>query len=336
MGSAFSFDEGGEDVLFAVGVFAVVGGACCCRCHDDAPSRFEDFLSCCLELDVVDAAEDGGGGVFAVGVEGGDEAPCDEVVDVLLGVVESLWRYAGGYDGVVVGDLRGVEEFLVFAQCLSSSERSDEVGVGCLSVAYGLIESVHDVGTLRVDIVGQVLRVDTWVGGVFAFVEGLDEVECHLGGVSELLVALYLQGGEVEEVGWQLLAVFLGHAVDGEGFSLDGLEGFLSLLYGGVAVAWYAAVGCWLLVVGCWLLAVGFLLFVGFVDDGGEGGVAVDGGEYPVGFWLEVVDLVLSVDDESERGCLYASDGEDLSVLSVFEGVEACGVHAEEPVADGP
>ena len=44
----------------------------------------------------------------------------------------------------------------------------------------------------------------------------------------------------------------------------------------------------------------------------------------------------MAVDDHSQRGCLHAAYAEHLAFGGgEAEGVEACGVHAEEPVADG-
>ena len=49
----------------------------------------------------------------------------------------------------------------------------------------------------------------------------------------------------------------------------------------------------------------------------------------------EVFDLLLTLHDEGEGGGLHTAYGEHLAVLSVLEGVETGGVHAEHPVADG-
>ena len=49
---------------------------------------------------------------------------------------------------------------------------------------------------------------------------------------------------------------------------------------------------------------------------------------------------MLSLHDHGEGGCLHASDGEGLRaataiVVAIFKGVEAGGIHAQEPVANG-
>ena len=95
------------------------------------------------------------------------------------------------------------------------------------------------------------------------------------------------------------LALLLLHLRHGEGFALDGLKGLLALLLRGE-------------------LTLG----------GREGRVAIHGGQYPVGLGLEVLDLLLAVHDEGEGRGLHTADGEHLSVLTVFQRVEARGVHA--------
>ena len=89
------------------------------------------------------------------------------------------------------------------------------------------------------------------------------------------------------------------------------------------------------------LCSIGFalLIVVGF-KAGGEGDIAIDGREHPVGFGLEVLNLVLPLHNHGEGGGLHAPDGERLRsataiVVAIFKGVEAGGIHAQEPVANG-
>ena len=103
-----------------------------------------------------------------------------------------------------------------------------------------------------------------------------------------------------------LAASLLGDAVDDKRLANDGGKGLLPLgLVGEVAV--------------CSM----------------EDGIPVDGGQFPVGLRLEMVDFLLSVDDQRQRGCLYTSDGEHHAGAAIAQGVEPCGVHAQEPVARG-
>ena len=84
------------------------------------------------------------------------------------------------------------------------------------------------MGTLGIDVVREVLRVDTRIGGVFLLVKRLDEVEGQLSRETELAVAVYLQGGEVVKL-WRLFLTFLLlNLGDGEGFALNGGKGLLT------------------------------------------------------------------------------------------------------------
>ena len=205
---------------------------------------------------------------------------------------------AGGYDGVVVGDLAAVEDLLALLQLLARKWLYERC-VGCEALQY--------VGAAGIDVVGEVGGVDAGVGGELLLVERLYVLQRVVGGEGEFLVALDLQAGEVEEAGWRLGARFLLYVGDGEVVAADGVERLLPLL-------------------GLFDLALG----------GGEGDAAVEGGEYPVFLWRKVLYLEMALDDHGQRGGLYAADGEDLAfLLREAYGVEARGVHAEEPVADG-
>ena len=93
-----------------------------------------------------------------------------------------------------------------------------------------------------------------------------------------------------------LLLLHLRHR---EGLALDGGEGLLALFLRGE-------------------LPLG----------GGEGGIPIDGCQHPVGLRLEVLNLLLTVHDKGEGRGLHTTDGEHLSVLAIFQGVETGGIHA--------
>ena len=216
-----------------------------------------------------------------------------------LCVGEVLGHDAGGDDGVVVGDLRRVEHLLRLQQRLAA-QRADEFGIGCHTGKLRLEEAVHGLRTFRVDIVGQESGVDTRIGGQFLFVELLDDVQRHLGREPELLVAVHLQRGEVVERGRCLLAILLLHLCHSKRLPLDGGKGLFALfLRGELSLR------------------------------SREGGVAIDGGQHPVGLGLEVVNLFLAVDDEGEGGSLYTTDAEHLAVLAILDGVETGAVDTQ-------
>ena len=160
--------------------------------------------------------------------------------------------------------------------------------------------------TFGIDVVRKILGVHTRISGVFLLVQTLNQVERHLGRIAELLVAVYLQRGEVVELRRGFRALFLLHVDHGKRFTLNGLEGSLAIL---------------------------FLVKAAF--GGGKRGVAIDGGQHPIRLRLEVVYFFLSAHDECQGGCLHPPDAQHLSVASVFQGVQARGVHAQYPVADG-
>ena len=205
----------------------------------------------------------------------------------------------------MVGDLRRVEHALRLLQRLAANGL-DELRIDRLAEELRLVETVHGLRTLRVDVVREVLRVDTRIGGEFLLVECLDEVQRRLGRESELAVAVDLQRGEVVELGRLFLTLFLLDLRDGERLALDGLKGLLALFLRRE----FAFCSC-------------------------KRRVAVDGSQHPVGLGLEVVDLLLAVDDEGEGRGLHTSDGEYLTILPVFQRVEPGGIHAQEPVANG-
>ena len=161
-------------------------------------------------------------------------------------------------------------------------------------------------GALGVNVVTQVSGVHTGVCGQFLLVQSLDEFEGQVGGKAVLAVALHLQGGEVKEAGRLFGSLLLLYVSYEERLALDELKGLLSFLLTGEA-------------------ALGSR----------EGGITIDRCQHPVRLWLEVVNLFLPIDNQSQRGGLYTADGKHLPVLSVLQRIEARGIHAQYPVADG-
>ena len=186
---------------------------------------------------------------------------------------------------MVVGHFAVVEHFFALGQFLSCCCQLLYQGqVFLLAVDLCLTHTIENLRTFGVDVVGKKLGVHTRIGSKFLLVEALYELERHVGRIAELLVAVHLQRCEVVEVRWRLGAFLLGDSSHGEGF-------------------------------------LAFLLAGEFTACGSKLCVAIDGGKYPVGFWLEVVDFFLSVHDECKGGSLHTSYAEHLSVLSVFQGV---------------
>ena len=121
-----------------------------------------------------------------------NETTGHEVEHFLFGIAEVLGDNACGDDSMVIGHLRGVEHTLRLLQCLAA-DGFDEVGIGGHTTELRLIEAIQCLRTFRIDIIAEVLRVHTGIGGVFLLIETLDEVERHLGREGILTVAVHLQ-----------------------------------------------------------------------------------------------------------------------------------------------
>ena len=93
-----------------------------------------------------------------------------------------------------------------------------------------LCESIEDAGTFWKNIVAQICGIYPWVGGYLFLVQRLDCLQGILGRVAELLVALNLQGGEVEQAWSVFSTLFVGYIRYRKVFLLNGLEKLLALL----------------------------------------------------------------------------------------------------------
>ena len=268
MVAALTLDEGRQRTLLVIRLLLLVVGFCLCLLPDHPPAGLQDFLTRHLEFYAVDFAQDSRCRELAVVQEDTDKAACHEVKDLALSIAQVLGDDTRGDDGMVVGDLRRVEDALRLLQRFAT-DGLDERCVGCHAGELGLVETVHGLRTLGVDVIREVLGVHTRIRRVFLLIQCLDEVQCHLGRKAEFAVAVHLQTRQVVELRRLLLAFFLLHLGDGEGLALDGLEGLFPFLLAGE------------------------LSF-----SGGKCRIAVDRGQHPVGFGLEVVYLLLAVDDE--------------------------------------
>ena len=311
MGAALALHEGRQRLLLIVFLLLVIIADLRLLGIDRPPSRVEYLLTGHLELYPIafllsaDNAQYGCCRELAVGIEHADEAARHQVVDVPFHIGQVLRDDLCGDDGMVVGHLRGVEHALGLGQRLAT-QRPHQLGIDGLPTHLGLKQAVHHLRTLGVDVVAQELGVDTRIGGQLALVKRLDGVQCHLGTHAELTVAVHLQRCQVVELLGSLLAVFLLHLGHGERLIFDQLEALLALF-----------------------------LACELTFGGGEECVTVDGREHPIGLGLEIVYLFLAVNDQCQRGRLHTTDAQHLPVLPVFQRVEARGVHAQQPVANG-
>ena len=305
--------------------------------EEHAPTFFDNHLATGAEGDASRLTVDGGGGKSAVGIEHGNEALHDEVVDIALHIGEPLRQHPSGDDGVVIGDFGVVKHLFRLAQ--GSMAQGFEPLCERLRAPHVIIaDALEDGRATVVHVVGQIGGVYTRIGGKFVFVELLDELQGEVGTIAILLVALHLQAGQVEESWGSFRAFLLRHLLHGEGRAFDGFEGSFRLLAIGESSFGERLVGRGFAL--RLVVVLGFVVLIVGFKAGGEGDIAIDGGEHPVGFGLEVLNLVLSLHDHGERGSLHAPYGEGLRsataiVVAIFEGVEAGGIHAQEPVANG-
>ena len=92
---------------------------------------------------------------------------------------------------MVVGHLRCVEDALGLLQRLAA-DGFYQFGVGGHSSELYLVQAVHRLRTLGIDVVREVLRVHTGIGGKLLLIEALYQVQRHLCGIVELSVTVHL------------------------------------------------------------------------------------------------------------------------------------------------
>ena len=266
------------------------------------PSRVIDFLARSLPLHLPDSALHCGSREEAVGIEHTDKATGHQVVHLGFHLRHALGLHARRDDGMMVGDLAVVEHLLALGQFLSlDALHQGEIG----------LHAVEYLRTFGIDVVTQEGGVHTRISGELLLVKALDKLQGGVGAEAELLVAFHLQAGEVEQAGRgfrPLLSLYIG---DAHGQVADSIQGGLSLLPGGKAA-------------------------VALLHHGRKDRVPVEGGKHPIRNGHKVLNLLLACHNEGKRGGLHTSHAEHLVHAGcIFLRIEACGVHAQQPVADG-
>ena len=160
----------------------------------------------------------------------------------------------------------------------------------------------------------------------------MHDLEREICAVAEFAVTLHLQGGEVKESRRSFATFFLRHRRHRERRVFHGAQcSFRFRSVGETALRRPLVLGPF--AVFC------FFVFLAVVESRRKRCVAVDGGEYPIGFRHEAFDLLLSVHDECQSRGLHAPDAQRLCTASTpiaeFQRIEASGIHAQQPVADG-
>ena len=336
VGTALSLDEGRQHtVFFAVLLIRLVITSLLCRSigrEHHPPARIKYLPAGCLELHAIRLTHNGRSRKTAVGIEHGDEAAGNEVEHPSFYIGEVDRRLAGRDNGMVVRDFRIVEHFLRLRQGGSLQRR----GPGLIAP-----QPLQNGGTLRIDVIAQEGRIYTRISSDLFLVERLDSLQRVVGRVGKLLVALHLQGGQVEKAERCFTALLLRHRGNGKRHILDTCQQLLASRAVGYGV--YTTV--LFLLLGLLAGSQGFLLLLGFqglehpavalADEGRESSITVDGIEHPVLLGHKVLNLQLTVHDKSQRRRLHPPDGKYLAVLPVLHGVQARGIHAQQPIADG-
>ena len=209
MVTTLTFDEGRQGALLIILLLLllVAVGFYFGLFSDDAPAWIQNLLTCDLEFDARttrlprttrfprttrNLSENRGRRELTIRQEDADETPGHEIKHLLLRITQILGNDTCWDNGVVVGYLRGVEYTLRLLQRLAT-DRFDEVSIGRYTTEFRLIEAIQSLWTFRIDIIAEVLRIHTGIGGVFFLIEALDEVECHLGREGILTVTVHLQ-----------------------------------------------------------------------------------------------------------------------------------------------
>ena len=219
VGTALPFDKGRQHPVFIpillirlVSTFLLRGSIG--REHHP-PARIEYLPAGCLELHSVCLAHDRRGRETAVGIEHGDEAAGYEVEHPPFHIRQVDRRLSGRNDGVVVRDLRIVEHLLRFCQ-----------GSSLQRCGPGLIppQPLQDGRTFGIDVIAQERGIYTRISRDLLLVERLDGLQRVVGRVGKLLVALHLQGGQVEKAERCFTPLLLRHGSNGERRVLDACQ----------------------------------------------------------------------------------------------------------------
>ena len=147
MRTTFSLYKLGHQLVVLIGrVFVIIFLIIVLLLEKDTPSILQNLLTRCLKRNFGSLAQHGGVGDDTVGVEGGNKAADDEVEHLFLVVGEVGVELARWDDGVVVGYLAIVENFLA----LFNFRLQQQLGKGLVG-----LKSLENTGNLRVYVVGE-------------------------------------------------------------------------------------------------------------------------------------------------------------------------------------
>ena len=323
----FAMDFGDFSVfaLFDRDEFVFAGGDTEGASVDREPAEFDEDFSVGAEgvLDVVglDGGEAFGDLENGVGVENGEEALGDEVVELAF-FFREFDNATSGDDGEVIGDLGVVEDALVEADEVLFEGVLGPFGERVRGVAQ-ILGGGLDVGEV---VLWEIAGVGPGIGEhLVTLVKGLCELQGAAGGEAEAAGGLTLQGGEVVELGCDLL-LGLGLFGDGAGLARAALDDGIGVFL--LPDALGTAVG---LVFGFLEVEVDPLAFV-FTGFDVEGGV-----DFVVVLADESGDFAFALGEDGEGGSLHAAGGGNVeaTVTGAETGQCTSGIEADEPVGLG-
>ncbi len=231
---------------------------------------------------------------------------------------------------MVICHLGVIENLFGFQQC-SSCQR----GCKCLVIA----QTFQNSGAFGIDIITQIGSVYTWIGSHFLLIQGLDNFQRFISGIGKFLVTFHLQRSQVKQAERCLPPLLLGDTchckrrilnlrqqskptlVVGNGVDTSILFFFFRFLAG--------SYGLFL------LLGFQYQLLLAFPDNGRESSISIDGFQLPVLLGNKMLYFQLTVYNQCQCRRLHTADRKYLSVLPILHGVEAGGIHPQQPVANG-
>ena len=260
------------------------------RTEHHTPAGLQYLLTRNFELDLFHLTYYGSRRKQAVRIEYGNETACNQVEYATFHIRQVLRGLTGRNDGMVVCNLRIVEHFLRLRQ-RSSIQRGGQ----CLIIT----QTFQYAGAFGIDVVTEESSIDTRVGRYFLLVKRLYGFQRFVGGESKLLVALHLQGRQVEQTGRSLFAVLTGDVRYGKRRILYLLQQSHSALpvgdgfYPPVFFGFCGFGGGSLFL----LFRFQYQFFITFAENGGESGIPIHCLQFPVLFGNKVLYFELTVYD---------------------------------------
>ena len=157
---------------------------------------------------------------------------------------------------------------------------------------------------LGVKVIGQVTGVNSWIGGELLLVQTLDGLQGVFCRIAVPFVAVNLEGCQVIELWRCFRRLLLADMVYDKWLAEDSVQGLFSL--GPVLEGPVRRLEC---------------------------RAAIDGLQHPVWLRMKRGDLLLPADQQGQGGCLHTADGQQRVPPPIAEGIQARGVHPQQPVS---